>query len=87
MAQITLSTAQAQIVVQAHDQIRVCDADGNLLGVLAPVPNDKKKDSSNGHDFTDEEIEAAKRSRDNPGPLRTTKEVLELLRSIRPESE
>jgi hypothetical protein len=85
MTQIILDNAQAQIVLQARGQVRFCDADGNLLGVLVPVVNDKPMDTSTGHGFTDEEIEAAKRARDTPGPRSTTQEVLARLRAMRPE--
>jgi hypothetical protein len=85
MPQIILDSTQAQIVIHARDPIRVCDANGNLLGVLAPAESDKPKETSSGRDFSDEEIEAAKRSRDTPGPRSTTQEVLARLRAMRPE--
>ena len=81
MTQLNLDSAQAQIVLQARDQIRICDPDGKVLAVIAPTIVDK----SNGRDFTDEEIEEAKRRRDAPGPCYTTQEVLAHLRALRPE--
>jgi len=80
MAQIILDSAQARIVLQAHDQVRVCDESGNLLGVFAPP----SKSKSSEYVCTDEEIEAAKRALAAPGPRRTTQEVLEGLRAMQP---
>jgi hypothetical protein len=83
MTQIILDSTQAQIFVQARDQIQFCDADGNLLGVLAPATKPDAPDDI----FTPEEIAAAKRALAAPGPRRTTKEVLERLRAKWPEQE
>ena len=87
MTQITLDTAQAQILLQAHGLVRVCGPGGDLLGVITPATKDKAASESGGYDFTDEDIEEAKRRRDAPGPRYTTKEVLEHLRALRPEVE
>lgn len=87
MTQITLDSTQAQILLQAHGLVRVCGPDGDLLGVIAPPIKDKAGSESGSGDFTDEDIEEAKRRRDAPGPRYTTKEVLEHLRALRPEVE
>lgn len=81
MTQIILDSTQAQIFVQARDQIRFCDADGKLLGVLAPATNPGEPDDI----CSPEEIAAAKRALAGPGPGRTTQEVLERLRAKWPE--
>ena len=73
MAQIILDSTQTRIVLQAHDQVHVCDESGNLLGVSAP-PN---KSKSSEYVCTDEEIAAEKQALAAPGPRRTTQEVLE----------
>ncbi|HEX3997620.1 MAG TPA: hypothetical protein VHX65_03615 [Pirellulales bacterium] len=82
MTQIILDDAQAQIVLNAREPIQVCDPDGNVLGIIPPAA----KAPPSGYVFTDAEIEAAKRSRANPGQCRTTQEVLEHLRAIWPEN-
>jgi hypothetical protein len=82
MTQITLDNAQTQIVLQAHDPVRVCSADGTVLGTLAPLSN-----ASDVAPVSSDEIDAAKCALDSPGPWRTTKEVLERLGSSESRSK
>jgi hypothetical protein len=83
MTQIILDSAQARVALRAHGEVQVVDPDGNLLGVFSPATNCRHDGSA----FSDAEIAAAIRSRDEPGPRYTTQEVLEHLRALRPETE
>jgi hypothetical protein len=83
MTQIILDTAQTKLVLQSHDPVRICDPEGNVIGIVAPTPVSSADESS----FTPEEIAAAKRALAAPDTGRTTKEVLARLRALWPESE
>jgi hypothetical protein len=79
MTQIVLTSEQAGVLAQASEPVAVCRPDGSIAGWISPkarlfVPEKCP--------FTAEEIAAAEKEADSPGPWYTTKEVLEHLRSL-----
>jgi len=82
MAQINLDSAQTRIALRGDSERPVLDPDGAVVGQFTPAAVDRV----NGSGFSDAEIAAAKRSLNEPGPRYTTKEVLEHLRAMLPDS-
>jgi len=69
MTRIVLNDEQAAVLNAAHGQVRLCDAEGRVLGLTQPG-------------FSDEEIAEARRRAASPGVCYTTEEVLAHLRSL-----
>jgi len=73
MSHIVVDEQQAAIIARAGRSVQVLDPKGNIVGYVTPVPSP-------------EEIARAKKSRDQGagGPVYTTQQVLEYLRSLDP---
>ena len=79
MTQITLTSEQASILATSKEPVAICRPDGSVAGWITPgtrfvIPKECP--------FTPEEVAAAEREADSPGPWYTTKEVLDHLRSL-----
>ncbi len=73
MPHIVVDEQQAAIIAQAGRSVQVLDPNGNIVGYVTPVPSP-------------DEIARAKKSLDEGagGPVYTTQQVLEYLRSLEP---
>lgn len=72
MTQLVLTDDQLRTVLNATDQVLLCDQYGNLVG-LVTLP------------FNAAEIEEAQRRHESQGPWFSTDEVLQRLRSLEQE--
>jgi hypothetical protein len=79
MTQILLTTEQAGILAAASEPVAICRPDGSVAGFISPKGRLITPDKC---PFTPEEIAAAEKEAESPGPWYTTKEVLEHLRSL-----
>jgi hypothetical protein len=66
---IVLTDEQAKVVAAATTPVSVCDAAGNVLGVLRPA-------------WTEADIAEAKKRLESDAPRLTTAEVLAYLRAL-----
>jgi hypothetical protein len=69
MLQITLTAEQTKVVASALKPVQVCDANGNVLGSIAPV-------------WTEEDVADARRRLASDEPRCTIAEMREFLRSL-----
>jgi hypothetical protein len=79
MAKIVLTNEQAAVVAGAEEPVAVCRPDGSVAGWIRPDPRFVKPEVC---PFTPEEVAAAEKEADSPGPWYTTQQVLEHLRSL-----
>ncbi|HUY33458.1 MAG TPA: hypothetical protein VMV69_11975 [Pirellulales bacterium] len=75
MTDIVVDEQQAAIIAKAGRSVRILDPKGNIVGFVTPAPSP-------------EEIARARKSRDEGvgGPMYTTQQVLEYLRSLEPST-
>jgi hypothetical protein len=79
MARIVLTAEQASVLEGACEPVAICRRDGSIAGFVSPKGRLFTPDIC---PFTPEEIAAAEKEGESPGPWYTTKEVLEHLRSL-----
>lgn len=80
MNELVLSPEQASLLSGTDEPIVVLNPDGSFVGWLRMAGFIDPETSP----FTPEEVAAAVQAAKEPGPRRTTKEVLERLRSLDP---
>lgn len=77
MTQLVLTPEQASLVAQTQGKLPIYLPDGSVAGYLSRlVP------SADRPIFTPEEIAAAQKAADSPGPWYTTQQVLDHLRTL-----
>ena len=79
MTQITLTAEQDAVLNAASEPVAICRPDGTVAAVISPQ---SLFISPQTCPFTPEEIAAAIKEADGPGPFYTTQEVLDHLRSL-----
>lgn len=72
MVKIIVTEDQARAITEAKDVVEIVDTGGNRLGFVA-------------RPFTNEDIAIARRRAASDEPRRTTKQVLDRLKSLEPE--
>jgi hypothetical protein len=77
MTQLVLTPEQANLVSQTKGKLPVYLPDGSVAGYLSRLAPGADRPV-----FTPEEIAAAQKAADSPGPWYTTQEVLEHLRTL-----
>jgi len=76
MTQLVLTPEQASLVSQTQGKLPIYLPDGRVAGYLSRIaPTDRPV-------FTPDEIAAARRAADSPGPWYTTQQVLDHLRTL-----
>lgn len=79
MSQIVLTPEQLSVLASAKNLVAICRPDGSFVGWVSPATNFIIPKEC---PFTPEEVAAAEKEADSPGPWLTTREVLEHLRSL-----
>ena len=79
MTQITLTSDQNAILSKSSEPVAICRPDGSIVGFVSPTVSVVTPKEC---PFTPEEIAAAEKEANGPGPFRTTKEVLERLKRL-----
>lgn len=79
MTKIVLTSEQAAVVAAASEPVAICRADGSVAGWIRPGPNFIVPSSN---PFTPEEVAAAEKEGQSPGPWYTTGQVLNHLHSL-----
>ena len=78
MTQLVLTPEQASLVSQTPGTLPIYLPDGSVAGYLSRL--------APGHDrpvFTPEEVAAARRAADSPGPWYSTQQVIDRLRTLK----
>ncbi len=84
MTLLTLSDDQVRILTGASTAVVVVDSRGKELGKLQPVMPEAGQSLDSDDDWAEAKRRMEQYKREG-GPLYTTKEVLEYLRSLKPE--
>jgi len=79
MTQIVLTAEQNAVLNGASEPVAICRPDGTVAGVISPQSPFITPQIC---PFTPEEIAAAIKEADGPGPFYSTQEVLDHLRSL-----
>jgi hypothetical protein len=78
MTPILLTPEQYGVLTNATEPVAICLPDGTVAGYLPPSRTSYRREPT----FTPEEIAAAERKIDSPGPCYTTPQLLERLRAV-----
>jgi hypothetical protein len=79
MTKIVLTTEQAEAIAAASEPVAICRPDGSVAGWIGPGSRFVVPEVC---PFTPDEVAAAEKEGESPGPWYTTKQVLEHLRSL-----
>jgi hypothetical protein len=79
MTQIVLTPEQYAMLDAANEPVAICKPDGTVAAVIAPQSRFVAPPTC---PFTPEEVAAALKEADGPGPFYTTQEVRDYLHSL-----